>query len=180
MAVDEKNPTPRPGDPFTAQDGARLFAELSSIVDKMKADVQAVKGAIPTLQSQHLAILESVSRIEAGLTASRFDRIALEIRDAELELEVAEKNLKAKEEKLEKKKEVKDHTIDTQDRFKIVASDTYEEIQEKKRKIQEAKIEEIKLGAIKTLVNWGAVGIVGVIVSFLYFLIRLYMSGGSP
>lgn len=177
MTVEEKNPTPRPGDPFTAQDGARLFAELSSIVERMKEDLRTVKGATATLQSQHLTILEAIARVERGLASSRFDRLELELREAELEKEVAEKNLKAKEEKLEKKREVKDHTIDTQDRFKTVASATYEEIEEKKRKDREAKIEDIKLGALKTLVNWGVIGIVGVVVSFILFLFRMYITG---
>jgi hypothetical protein len=180
MTKEESNQTPRPGDPFTAQDGARLFGEFNAIAEGMRRDIATIKGAVATLQNQHLTILEALGEISRGLSSSRFDRLAVEIRDAELELEVAEKNLKAKEEKLEKKKEIKDHTIDTQDRFKTVASSTYEEIEEGKKRARQAKIDDLKFSALKAVITWGSVGAVALVFSFIWFLIQQYINRGSP
>lgn len=167
------HPTPRPGDPFTAQDAAKAF-------DNLSRELRSFSSQIPSILNRQIEILETLSRIEEGLTGSRISRLEQEVREAELELERAQASQRAAEERLKLKSEVKETSIDTQERLNRVAAHKYEEIEREKRSRRDAQIADLKFSVIKAVVTWGAIGIVALIGSVLWYLLQEYLSRGSP
>lgn len=179
MAIDP-NPTPRPQDPFTAQDAARAFASLELKIDKLIESLGIMSGTLANILNKEITTLEQLSRIEEGLSGSRIGRLEQEIREAELEREVAEAALRKAEDKLRLKSEVKEKTVDTQEHLRQVASSAYQDLEKQRRAEIDAKIQDLKWTIIKTLAVSSAIGIAAAIGRFLWFLVETYNRGAAP
>lgn len=178
--IEDANPTPRPQDPFTAQDGARLFASINQELKAIASALTMISGTLSNILNKEITTLEQLSRIEEGLSGSRITRLEQEVKEAELELARAEAAKLAAEEKLRLKAEVKDSSIDTQERLRRVASNQWEDLERQKRAAQDAKIQDLKWSVIKAVVTWGSVGLLGIIIAFLWYLVQGYINRGGP
>lgn len=172
MAIDEPHPTPRPQDPFTAQDATKAFAALTS-------ELRSIKDLLANILNKEIATLEQLSRIEESSSGSRIARLEQEFREAEIERELAEAALHKAEERLQAKSALKENTIDTQERLNRLAKSSYEDLERQKRAERDSKIADLKFSALKAVITWGAVGIVGLVLAFIWFYVRLYITG-SP
>lgn len=178
--LEEPHPTPRPSDPFTSQDGARLFAQISQDLAKISASLGTISGTLANILNKQIIGLEQLNRIEAGLSGSRINRLEQEVKEAELELERAETARKLAEDKLRLKSEVKDNNVNTQERLQQVANTAFEKLEREKRAERDSKIQDLRWTIIKAVATWGAIGIVGLIVAVIGFIIRLYFMQGNP
>lgn len=172
MALDEPHPTPRPQDPFTAQDAAKAFASLTS-------ELRSINATLANILSKQISTLEQLSRIEESSSGSRIARLEQEAREAELDRDLAEAALRKAEERLQAKSALKEGSIDTEERLHKLAKTSLEDLERQKRADRESKIADLKFSALKAVITWGAVGIVGIILAFIWYFVRIYITG-SP
>lgn len=165
-------------DSFTAKDGARLFIMISDLSKRIEGELQTSRAQIAILNEKIISILETQSRIEAGLSDSRITRLELDLRDAELERDAAEIALRKAEEKLTLKKDVKDASIDTQEKLKNVATSALESVERQKQAARSARWEDLKWSIVKAIAISLSVGFAGAAVAFIWRLVL--WSQGNP
>lgn len=174
----------RPADPFTAQDGARLFTAIDAFSKRVESAIEKegreTRNAIAGLMKNIITLLEAQARIEAGLVDSRVNRLELDLQEAEIERAQAEEALRKAEEKLSGRQAVKDKTIDTQDRLRTIASSALADVEKQREDERRKRLDDIKLSMLKTALNWGVVAIIVFVMGFLGYLFRLYITSGSP
>jgi uncharacterized protein YPO0396 len=170
----------RPEDTFTAKDGARLFGLIDSLSKRVENELKTVREQVTAIYETIIKIQEAQSRIENGLAETRVDRLELELQEAKLELERAEVTKKTVEEKIQLKQDVKDKSIDTKDRVPALVAESIDARERREQEEKRKKIEDLKWTMIKSAATWGTVGAIGLLVSFVWFLIRLYMDRGGP
>src|SRR5690349_14882779 len=64
-------PTPRPADPFTAQDGLRLFTMIDAMTKRISATLEEQSNRLAQIQRQEIELLNLVKLIEAESADSR-------------------------------------------------------------------------------------------------------------
>lgn len=179
--TDEPHPTPRPEDPFTSRDGARLFTELSRELAKLNNLITTNNGTLANILNKEIQLLEQMNRIEAGLSGSRINRFEQELREAELERDRVLKSLETAEERLKLKAAAKDTQVNTQERLEMLANKAYEKLEEERRSEGEAFRRDLSRGALKSIVNGLAFSGALAVLGFIWFLIQLYLNrGGGP
>jgi hypothetical protein len=174
---DEPHPTPRPSDPFTSQDGVRLFNQISQEIARLSGVLGTMSGTLANILNKQITALEQMNRLEEGLAGSRINRLEQEVREAERELEAAEAARKAAEDKLRIKSESKDNNLDTQEKLKRIVNTEHENLERDKRAALDAKIQDLKWTMIKTAANWGTVGVLAIISAVIWFFLRQYIAG---
>jgi chromosome segregation ATPase len=170
----------RPSDPLTALEAAGLFAQIKDLAKDYRQELQRIRAQLATINKQHLEILETLARIEAGSSASRIDRLEIELKEAELDKEAAELALQKAQEKLNIKQDVRKHTLDTQERIKEVAAGAIVDLEKRRQAEREERFRDIKWSAVKAIIVTGAVGLAAGVFGFVWWLIQLYVSRGSP
>lgn len=182
--MNQPNPTPipseRPADPMTAADGARLYNLIEQFIKGKLEEDRKISQRVASIQGYQLDILSRLERVEIGLSASRAGRLEAELKEAELEKDIAESNLEKIKAKLDIKREVKDQTLDTQEKIKTVAANTYANIEEKKRAEYQAWTIDLKRATIKAVVTALAVAGVFSALGFIWWLILLFVNRGGP
>lgn len=173
--IEDPHPTPRPSDPFTSQDGVRLFNQISQELAKITGTLGTISGTLANILNKQITGLEQMNRIEEGLSGSRINRLEQDVREAELELERAEAARRTAEEKLRLKSESKDNNLDTQERIKRVANTAYEDLERERRAAMDAKIQDLKWTLIKAGATWGLLGILAIVSGVIWFFLRQYI-----
>jgi hypothetical protein len=179
MTKDTPNPTPppRPGDPFTAQDGLRLYDLINSMSKRQSSSIDTLASQITTIHKLMIELNALAQVIEEGLTENRVGRLEMELREAMLEKEVAERNLKAKEEKLNLKQSVKENnSVDTQERMNIAAAKAYAEIEKKEKETRDVFVLDLKRSIIKAVLVSLAIGATSGTLAFLWWLFQQYIN----
>lgn len=180
MTKDDLPITPRPADPFTAQDGARLFTLIDTGLKRISSLLEEQSNRLAIMQRNDIKILEILNIIEDGLTTSRMGRLELEIQETERERDIAEAALRAVEEKLNLKVTAKDQTAGTDEKIKVAAQAAYTDI-EKRRKEEEAAFQtDLKRSILKAILISLSVGAVSGFLGFIWWLVQLYLSRGAP
>lgn len=172
----EKPATPRPGDPFTAQDATYLYALINRMMKEIKAELEMIRERLAVQQKNHIDMLELLNVIESGLSESRVGRLEIEVMETELEKELAERQLRAVEEKLNRKQAVKDQQIDTHEKIKQAAAVAYADLEKKRKEADEAYRLEVKRGIIKAVLQALAVSATFGTIAFVWWLIQMYVN----
>lgn len=170
----EETPDPR-SNVFTAQDGIRLAEQLRQDFKGLAGQLSQIQALLATSQKNQIAMMEDITTIQAGLSESRFTRLELELREAELERDAAERNLRNIEKKVEIKQNVRDEQIDTHERIRQAATGALLDLEKQKKESDAAFYLELRRMVIKTIV----VGVTGGILAFIAWLIRLYITQGG-
>jgi hypothetical protein len=162
----------RPGDPMTAQDGAHLQTSVQELTDMVKG----FSNRIANLQMSDIRILELLSQIETGLSESRVGRLEAELKEVEIERNIAEQRYRAMEEKLEIKKNANVVAVDTNEKIKVATKSIYDDLQKQKDDEEAAFWKDLKRSIIKAVLISLAVGGMGSVVGFLWWLVMLYVN----
>lgn len=179
MEEDKRLTPPRPGDAFTAQDGAYLYALIDRVRKEIEAELSNINARLAVAQKNHIEMLETLNIIETGLSEQRVGRLEIEVKETELELAIAEQRRKAVEEKLALKKDVKDNQIDTNEKIKAAATAAYSDLEKKKKESDEAFFMDLRRSIIKAvLISLAVSGTAGVM-AFIYWLFMLYVNRGG-
>lgn len=173
-------PPPRPADPFTSQDGLRLFSMIDARFKDISSSFENYSNRLAIVSKQNIDIIKLLETIEAESNESRLGRLQLEIEEAERDLEIIERQKRAAEEKLSQKQTIKDKSTDTGERIKAIASEAISDVDQKKKKAREEWLEDLRRSIIKAVLISLSVSAVGTLVAFIWFLIQLYMNRGAP
>lgn len=173
-------PTPRPADPFTSQDGLRLYSLIDSGFKRLEPLLSDFSNRLATMQLQIIKTNDMVKLIEADTADNRIKRLEIEIEEAERERQAAELALRSAQEKLQKRQTVKDENNDTGERLKQIAASAVTDAESKKKQSREEKLDEIKWAAVKAIATMLAVGFATGVIGFAWFLVQLYLNRGAP
>jgi hypothetical protein len=172
--------TPRPADPFTAQDGARLFTLIDTMTKRISSTLEEQSNRLAIMQRNDIKILELLQLIEAESSDSRLKRLELEIEEAERERKVAEENLRAIESKISQKQNIKDQNQDTGDKYKAAAASALSDIEKRRKDESAAFLLDLKRSIIKAVLVSLSVGAVTGTIAFIWWLFQLYLNRGGP
>lgn len=169
-------PPPRPADPMTALDGARLLTMITAVEARLNGSIGELSNRLASLQRQMIEMSNLVRLIEADTSNTRIKRLELEIEEAEQEKQAAENRLRIAEERLAKKQTIKDENVDTGERLKAVAAAAISDAERQRKETDAAFLIDLKRSILKAVLISLSVSAVGGLIAFFWFLAQLYLN----
>jgi hypothetical protein len=168
------NNEPRPSDPLTAQDAAKIMSDFAGIKGELLQEIRSINDRIDEVSGKVEAVRSTVKFWSTDLAVTRESRTNLELHELDKEEEILKQRLAIVREKRAAKSNEKN--LSDSQKLRAIAASSW---QERERLEQEARAkwwrETFQIAGRAIIIGFG-VSFAGGIVAFIWWLVQLYLN----